>query len=1122
MGASPTKLATALVAIVSCFQGGLLLLWATPVTAKPFTTFESGQVRPLALSPDGSRLFAVNTPDGILEVFEIGPSGLIHAESVPVGLEPVAVAARTNTEVWVANHLSDSISIVDLSVVPSRVTRTLLVGDEPRDIVFAGARDALGFFPRAFVTTAHRGQSRRGDSELTTSGVGRADVWVFDAADLGTSAEGEELAIVTLFADTPRALAATPDGSVVYAAAFHSGNRTTTVPEGVVCDRSEPGVVAGPCEVFGVTMPGGLPLPHANYAGIVGPETGLIVKFDPSAGMWTDEIGRNWNAAVPFSLPDLDVFAIDALANPPAATTSWADVGTIVFSMAVNPVTGTVYVGNSEARNDVRFEGPGTLGTTVRGHLHETRITFVTDAGVTSRHLNKHIDYSAIPQPADVKERSLATPVGMAVSSDGQRLYVAAFGSAKIGVFETAELEADSFVPDSAAHIPISGGGPSGVILDEFRGRLYVLTRFDNSVSVVDLDQGPVGTEVAHVPLHNPEPAAVVEGRPFLYDAAFSSSNGEASCASCHVFADFDSLAWDLGNPNGDLVPIDPEFGLLGIFPLHPMKGPMTTQSLRGLSTHGPMHWRGDRSGAAAVPRGYRVEERAAFESFNVAFGGLLGRDEGQISPVAMRAFAEFVLQITYPPNPIRSLDNSLTPIEQRGRHFYFNVPAFGCNSCHRLNPGQGLFGTTGNLSADGLTQLFKIPQFRNLYQKVGKFGMPAWAFFFEGDNEYTGDQVRGFGYLHDGSTDTLFRHVRSVAFSDLPADPADEHLPGDAGRRDVEAFLLAYDSDLAPIVGQQVTRSTVNAAEAEPRVDLLMQRAGVPFQMLDHPGATECDLVVKGVLGSEARGWYRTSAGFFQSDRAWESPLTEEEIRAHAEVIGQARTFTCTPPGSGVRMGVDRDGDGLFDRDEVDAGLDPTFPDRIPGGGRRRSECTAEWLVNNPRNLPLVDHRGLPGTRQRCTDGDALCDTDGVANGQCVLAVGVCFNVDDPRPALSVGASACTPSTVESWEILRPRPDRGDPIRVANAAALRDVVEQLDETATAGPTDGHVSFAPPLGRTSVCTNAASITVPLKGTARNRRNQARIYMRTMTSPLPDRARIRDDDRLLLICEPSVP
>ncbi len=113
---------------------------------------------------------------------------------MPVGLEPVAVAARTNTEVWVTNLLSDSVSIVTLTGTP-HVVRTLLVGDEPRDIVFAGHP------ARAFITTAHRGQQRTdpsiagvpgaGDPQLTTPGVPRADVWVFDPANLGATPSAE-------------------------------------------------------------------------------------------------------------------------------------------------------------------------------------------------------------------------------------------------------------------------------------------------------------------------------------------------------------------------------------------------------------------------------------------------------------------------------------------------------------------------------------------------------------------------------------------------------------------------------------------------------------------------------------------------------------------------------------------------------------------------------------------------------------------------------------------------------------------------------------------------------------------------------------------------------------------
>jgi hypothetical protein len=48
----------------------------------------------------------------------------------------------------------------------------------------------------------------------------------------------------------------------------------------------------------------------------------------------------------------------------------------------------------------------------------------------------------------------------------------------KVGIFATAELENDTFVPSTANQIPVSGGGPTGVILDEARRQLFVLTRF--------------------------------------------------------------------------------------------------------------------------------------------------------------------------------------------------------------------------------------------------------------------------------------------------------------------------------------------------------------------------------------------------------------------------------------------------------------------------------------------------------------------------------------------------------------------------------------------------------------------------------------------------------------------
>jgi DNA-binding beta-propeller fold protein YncE len=829
------------------------------------------------------------------------------------------------------NHLSDSVSVVDVGSTPPRVVRTLLVGDEPRDIVFAGPTegDANGPFTRAFVTTAHRGQNSpfpRGEYDL--EGVGRADVWVFDATNLGSSPGGDPLEIVTLFGDTPRALAATPDGSSVYAAVFHSGNQTTAVSEVIVCDggSSEPS-----CPLDGITVPGGLPggkvpgglpAPNQNSDFVNGPEVGLIVKLDPGTGQWEDELGRNWNNAVRFDLPDLDVFEIDADANPPAETDAWASVGTILFNMAVNPVNGKLYVSNTEAINEVRFEGPGSFATgkkppgeptTVLGHLHEARITLLDPNHVEARHLNKHItDYSTLPPEA--KGKSLATPLGMAVSSDGATLYVAAFGSSKIGVFSTTELENDTFEPDPNRHISVSGGGPTGVVLDEANQRLYVLTRFDNSVSVVDLTSGSVGTEVDHVAMYNPEPPKVVNGRPFLYDATFTSSNGEASCSGCHVFADFDSLGWDLGNPD-DIVVANPNpFPVLGVpNPVfHPMKGPMTTQSLRGLANQGPMHWRGDRTGGNAVPPGDPLDEELAFKAFNVAFEGLLGRDEGPIPEADMQAFTDYILEVTYPPNPIRQLDNSLRPDESAGRSKYF-LPGsdgpFSCNQCHTLSPIDGFFGTDGGSSFEDETQEFKVAHLRSAYQKIGMFGMPGVpAFIRSGDNAHKGPQIRGFGFLHDGSIDTVFRFLRALVFTGV----------NDAQAANLEAFIMAFDSTLAPIVGQQITLREPNDLDAGARIGLMIQRAMTPFDLVDHPGATECDLIVKGTVGGESRGWLMTGPDSFQSDKAAEDPLTDDDLRALTSTQGQELTYTCAPPGSGVRMGIDRDEDDVLDGDEA------------------------------------------------------------------------------------------------------------------------------------------------------------------------------------------------------------
>jgi hypothetical protein len=950
----------------------LALLLAAPLPALAqlgnYQLFEAGQVRPLAMSPDGSTLFAVNTPDDHLEIFSIqGDGTLVQTGSVQVGLRPVAVAARTNDEVWVVNHLSDSVSIVKLTPRP-HVRRTLIVGDEPRDIVFAGPQDVDGFFTRAFVSTAHRGQQRThgsisgvtgaGDPQLTEASGGdnqvdRNDVWVFDVgadlAGLGNTMGGTPNRILTFFSDTPRALAT--DGTTVYVAAFHSGNETTAITETEVCDGFQ---VSGGNNCGRAGAPGGVLPPSDNSAHDAAPETGIIVQKDAN-GDWVDTANppRVWNSKVEFDLPDFDFFSINANSMAPGSRNEFAHVGTILYNMAINPQTGMVYVSNHESPNLTRFEGPGMYGgSTVQGHLSETRITVIdpVNSTVDPQHLNRHIQYQFLVgdpsfDPTD-KDHSLAIPLQMAVSSDvgDQTIYLAAFGSGKVGVFNASDIEDANFetnfdpTAESANYIDMPNG-PSGLALDESRDVLFVMTRWDNSLHVLDVFNS-ANTELQSIALHNPEEVAVdkgnpfaIDGRRFLYDASLTSGNGEASCASCHVFGDFDSLAWNLGNPD-DVVTDNPQPAVIGGgIPFHPMKGPMTTQTLRGLSTHGGMHWRGDRTNGffgedPCNSVGSACSEDLSFRNFIVAFEGLVGGDpqvaepEGNvvISAADMQKFADFALELRQPPNPVRPLDNVLVGAAAAGKTSFGQAHdgPFTCQNCHGLNESLGFFGSRGQQSFEGEVQEFKIAHLRNAYSKVGMFG-------FSSVNGNKGDQVRGFGFLHDGSVDTLFNFLSAAVFN----------FASQTDQENVEEYVLQFESDLAPAVGQQVTLHAGNHGDSGPdstneRVSLLIARAEVTdffsFVLNGVNATNECDVIAKVVedpTGNPVeRGYlYDPDNDLFMPDDGG-AGIADQTLRDFAQTAEREVTYTCVPPGSGYRTAMDRDLDTLLNGVETNTGV--------------------------------------------------------------------------------------------------------------------------------------------------------------------------------------------------------
>jgi hypothetical protein len=193
------------------------------------------------------------------------------------------------------------------------------------------------------------------------------------------------------------------------------------------------------------------------------------------------------------------------------------------------------------------------------------------------------------------------------------------------------------------------------------------------------------------------------------------------------------------------------------------------------------------------------------------------------------------------------------------------------------------------------------------MYTKVGMFGDPRVDSFDAPDSGFTGDQIRGFGFTNDGTVDTMFRFFTAAVFRPLLTSGFPLLNPN-ATRRDVEQFMLAFDTDLAPIVGQQVTLTSSNAGSVGPRIDLLEQRARANFTSKVLGGAVkECELVAKAVVGGAPQGYLFNPASNTFVPAGGGTALSDAAMRALAQTAGQEVTFTAVPPGSGSRIAAAR-----------------------------------------------------------------------------------------------------------------------------------------------------------------------------------------------------------------------
>ncbi|MEO0424320.1 MAG: hypothetical protein AAF184_18425, partial [Pseudomonadota bacterium] len=450
--------------------------------------------------------------------------------------------------------------------------------------------------------------------------------------------------------------------------------------------------------------------------------------------------------------------------------------------------------------------------------------------------------------------------------------------------------------------------------------------------------------ETARAAFFDPTPAAIRAGRQHIYNTRQTSGLGQAACASCHTDARMDRLAWDLGDPTGVMKSTADankgawnnglRFGFDDEW--HPMKGPMVTQTLQDVIGKEPHHWRGDRAG---------------IEVFNATFVNLQGDDEA-LEPEEMQDLEDFLATIHFPPNPYRELDNSLPtnlPLDgffgagnqlpkgepvpngnaQRGLENFIlpnraDAP-FACSTCHTLPtglgpnvelnngelveipPGPNGEAHIGFVSIDGdFQRTLKVPHLRNLYERIG----------FDTTQL---ENNTGFGFHHDGSFDSLSKFFR-LGFPGI-ADAQDladmiafmlafsgSDLPAASDNTDEPVGPASQDSHAA--VGQQLTITQLGQLGVDGRQRLVL------FLRLARSGAVE--LTAKGPFDGEMRGYRFDGAGRFQADRAG-------EVLSLGEVLSRAGpttplTLTVVANGTGMRIGIDRDEDGVLDGDDTPA----------------------------------------------------------------------------------------------------------------------------------------------------------------------------------------------------------
>ena len=618
-------------------------------------SFLSPHASPIAIR-DGY-VFVVNTPADTVDVIDSRTQEITHR--IKVGVEPVSLAIRPDgKQVWVANHISDSVSVIDtnpasqtyLQVIAtiqefgrrSRSTRF----DEPVGIAFANNR-------KAYVALSS-------ENEIAVVDV----------------ASREVVKRLEIRSQDPRAIKVR--GNRLYVIPFESNNKTQ--------------------------------LSGGNKNDI----DGDLVTFDA----WNHSIEHNNVLSLGHvvdiikhpDVPDRDLFVFDTETDELVETVD--TLGTLLYGLTVDS-NGRVYVAQTDARNDINGRS-GTKKHSLkelenRAFLNQiTTVDFNGDAAEKPEFIN----LEPLPPEQPQAGQALATPFAIEISDDDKTLVVSAASSDKLFTVDaqTGQVLGRTNV-DSV---------PRGIALEsESNGkatRAWVHNAVGNSVSLVDLADPANLKLVDTITLEDPTPAVIKRGRK-VFNTATASTTGTFSCASCHPDGHTDQLLWVLKTPivsGGKQIMPRSTMPLRGLRDTAPFHWDGIPGDPYGGNNSANIRRRVDPNSDPDDPETTtRHVIDGGLESTMTTVGWEVTNDEGKaglLSAAERDDLAKFLLDIPFPPAQQRAYTNVLSSQARQGFELFhisgdddpsktrFNV----CGDCHRMpflvstnTPGTGMDAPT-------------------------------------------------------------------------------------------------------------------------------------------------------------------------------------------------------------------------------------------------------------------------------------------------------------------------------------------------------------------------------------------------------------------------------------------